>query len=148
MKTAEERFWPKVNKQTPTGCWQWLGGKTKGYGQFYLGGRVEKAHRACLIILGKQLNPFLTIDHLCRNKACVNPKHLEEVTIRMNILRTDNNAAVNARKTHCKWGHEFTKENTYIVIQKDRKNPGRQCRICRDRCHKQWMINHPKIMTR
>jgi hypothetical protein len=67
----------------------------------------------------------LTIDHLCRNRGCVNPAHLEAVTNRTNLLRGDGIAALNARKTHCKRGHEFTPENTYVW-----REGTRACRAC------------------
>jgi hypothetical protein len=55
----------------------------------------------------------LTLDHLCRNRACVNPDHLEPVTIAVNVLRGESPPARNARKTHCPQGHEYTPDNTY-----------------------------------
>ncbi|MGO3650436.1 HNH endonuclease signature motif containing protein [Agrococcus casei] len=67
----------------------------------------------------------LEIDHLCRNRSCVNPKHLEAVSKRENLARGYAVPAINARKTHCKRGHEFTAENTY------RWGSSRICRACK-----------------
>ena len=82
------------------------------------------AHRFAYTEAKGAIEDGLTIDHLCRVKACVNPSHLEAVTLRTNILRGENTAAKNARKTHCHRGHPFNEENTYRVPG------GRACRQC------------------
>lgn len=75
----------------------------------------------------------LTLDHLCRVRACVNPAHLEPVTLAENKRRGESPAARKARQTHCMRGHEFTPENT--IRRKDRRGrgilTGRECRVCR-----------------
>ncbi|WP_396021799.1 HNH endonuclease signature motif containing protein [Bacillus cereus group sp. BfR-BA-01522] len=68
----------------------------------------------------------MVIDHLCRNRKCVNPLHLEQVTQRINLLRGEGMSAENVKKTHCPQGHEYTEENTYIS-----KAGSRYCRKCR-----------------
>lgn len=82
------RFMSHV-KKTKT-CWNWLGAqKGKGYGKFHMKGTVSgvSAHRFSYEYHKKKIEPGLQIDHLCRNKLCVNPDHLEEVTNRENQLR-------------------------------------------------------------
>lgn len=116
-----------------SGCWIWTGRSkpsrpghgTDKYGYVRLGGRAPKlAHRAAFEALVGPIPSGLTIDHLCRETLCVNPNHMEPVTLRENILRGFSFSANNARKTHCFAGHEFTPENTYMY------KGNRLCRAC------------------
>jgi hypothetical protein len=78
----------------------------------------------------------LVIDHLCRVPLCVNPEHLEPVTLRENILRGESLSARRARQTHCKHGHEFTAANTYVTVKGQR-----YCRACdRIRHRRYWQV--------
>jgi hypothetical protein len=89
-------------------------------------GRVVKfGHRVSYEAFKGPIPDGLTIDHLCRNRACVNPEHLEPVTMRVNCLRGESPAAVHARKTHCPKGHEYSAENTYR-----HKGNHRMCKLC------------------
>jgi HNH endonuclease len=112
---------------TPSGCWLWTGGRDKdGYGRFSVGRQHRRAHHLAYILFVGPIPDGLEIDHLCRNPGCVNPWHLEPVPQRVNVLRGTGLAAVNARKTHCINGHEFTLANTYV-------NPStgnRRCQTC------------------
>ncbi len=115
----------------PNDCWNWTGYIRKnGYGQLRVRGDKLPwlAHRYVYSQLVGPLVEGHDLDHLCRNKACVNPKHLEQVTHRENCLRGDSFAAVQARKTHCMRGHEFTPENTWR--QPSKQGKGRACKIC------------------
>ncbi len=119
-----ERFWPKVEK---TGaCWLWTGALAGGSGQFWAGGKLVQAHRWAYEQANGPIPEGLTLDHLCRNRACVEVTHLEPVTNRVNILRGIGATALNARKARCKRGHRFTPENIYT-----RENGGRNCRQCK-----------------
>ena len=123
---AEARFWQKVEKSAD--CWNWIGVKNSGgYGQLQVKGRMVYAHRYAYELLTGPIPSGLTIDHLCRNRACVYPAHMEPVSRGGNVLRGEAPTAYNARKTHCKHGHPFNAANTYFRL--DRK--GRMCRECK-----------------
>lgn len=126
--TSIERFWAKVDKSGE--CWLWTGCLNRdGYGHISDG---SLAHRFSYEIHVGPIPDGLTIDHLCRSRACVNPDHLEPVTLRTNILRGTSPSAVNAVKTHCKNGHPFDSANTRILPE-----GWRRCRLCeRDRSRK------------
>lgn len=136
-ETASERFWPKVEKTD--GCWIWKGSVWHLYGNFFFRGKVWQAHRVSWVLSGRELPAKpLVLDHMCRNKTCVNPDHLRVVTPYQNA--TENNVgphAKNAQKTHCKHGHPFTPENTayytppYTMGPRGGKRyPGRPTRVC------------------
>ncbi len=125
-----KRFWEKVDRRGPDECWEWTASvKPNGYGQFSVvrDGKWLKsyAHRYSYELIVGPIPEGLQLDHLCRNKACVNPNHLEPVTNRENQIRGNGVGGLNFRKTHCKHGHEFTPENTYI-----RPAGTRECRAC------------------
>jgi len=131
---AEKKFWARVDKELDAGngagCWYWTGGRTdRGYGRLTIHRTVVRAHRHAYITSKGPIPNGLGLDHLCRNPACVNPAHLEAVTNRTNALRGVGVSAVNAKKTHCIRGHEFTRENTYQRRGK-RGRVWRQCREC------------------
>ena len=114
-------------------CWNWQGGKRgNGYGSFY-DGRTVPAHRYCYEALVGDIPAHLEPDHLCRNRACVRPDHLELVTHQENTRR-GTGWARNGNNTHCIHGHAFDAKNTYI-----RKNGTRRCR----RCHAEQQLHKP-----
>jgi len=119
------RLFPKFDVSTDLECWIWTGAvSSAGYGVVQWDGRVRLAHRVIYELVNGELRDGLTVDHLCRNRACVNPSHLEAVTQRENVLRGESPAAENAIKSHCIRGHEFSESNTYHV------QGSRRCREC------------------
>ena len=102
---------------------------TTGYGRFTIKRKSFQAHIISYEMKNGLMKNGLELDHLCRNRWCVNPDHLEAVTHRENCLRGTGMTAINAKKTHCKNGHEFSKENTRIIINRY-GNKQRNCRIC------------------
>lgn len=129
MRSIAGRFWEKVDKGEPNGCWLWLGTKwRKDYGGFRLSNspnRGAQAHRVAYELMIGPIPDGLTIDHLCRNHACVNPAHMEVVSNRVNILRGEGRAAQQHRQTHCIRGHSFDLLNTYYY-----PSGRRECREC------------------
>ena len=123
-KSVEERFWEKVEKTDY--CWNWTATKSKrGYGTFRIDDKMIRVHRFSYELhKGKILNG-LTIDHLCRNRSCVNPDHLEAVTIKKNTLRGIGPASQNVKKTHCPKGHKYSGSNLYVL------NGTRYCKTCK-----------------
>lgn len=123
-----DRFWELIEPADGDECRLWLGRITNhGYGFWCVDGVVFSTHRLAYELAIGPIPTGLTIDHLCRNRACCNPHHLEPVTNRENVMRGAGFGAINARKTHCSRGHEYTPENTY----RRPDGPGwRKCRTC------------------
>lgn len=110
---------------TPTGCWEWGGSTTPGgYGLISVGGKRDYTHRVVYRAMVGAIPDNYDIDHICRNRSCCCPSHLDAVTRKENLLRGFGWAGINARKTHCKRGHAFTPDNTRM------DGRGRQCRKC------------------
>lgn len=131
----EARFWAKV-KKSPT-CWWWTGAVSDtGYGSFNAGGTYLGAHRyAYKTAVGDPGE--LHLDHLCRNRLCVNPEHLEPVTVKENAMRGWGRGLNNSAKMFCPHGHPYDDENTYHHTKIVNGNP-RRWRRCKT-CHRRVM---------
>jgi hypothetical protein len=138
-RPAEERFWERIEKDQSTGCWNFRARYySRGYAQFSVSGNGSDgsqvrvyAHRYSWELHRGPIPAGLSLDHRCRNTICCNPDHLEPVSLKENVLRSNGVFALNARKAMCKRGHQFTPQNTYS------KRPGeRRCRTCRADQHR------------
>lgn len=127
-----ERFWAYVKKGP--GCWEWQGSTWRGYGQYTLDGRKQKAHRIAWELTHGPIPEGLELDHVCRNHGCVrpDPEHLEPVTHRENMRRSPI-FPHHTFDTHCKRGHPFDEANTY----RDKRG-WRQCRACLRESNRQF----------
>ncbi len=124
-RTVTQRWAAKVRFPTdPEECWEWIGGTSRGYGRFWSGRSQVPAHRYGYERFIGPIPVGLTLDHLCRNRSCVNPEHLEPVSMRVNLLRGIGPAAKNARQTLCLRGHPLAGTNLYV-------RPSRHERVCR-----------------
>ena len=124
-QTVSDRFWAKVRKGDL--CWEWTAAKSTGAGVFRLNGANVLAHRFAYEQLVGPIPTGLVLDHLCRNRACVRPDHLEPVTIGENVMRGEGACPRNARKTHCVRGHALSGSNIY---ESRLKHGHRICRVC------------------
>lgn len=122
-----DSLWGRVDKvSSPHGCWLFTGSRDRlGYGRTHVPalGKTQLSHRVAYTLLVGPIPEGLVLDHRCRTPSCVNPAHLEPVTIAENNRRTGPYRAA-AVWTQCKNGHEMTPENTYVPT-------GRRYRVCR-----------------
>ena len=125
----EERFWAKVDRTSS--CWNWVASRVHGYGSFRIGRRSHAAHRVAWELLVGPIPEGLVLDHLCRNPSCVNPDHLEAVSIPENVRRGLKTYAI---RTTCKHGHDITDPANV----KTRPNGRRECRICARVSFNKW----------
>src|SRR5690606_943358 len=119
------RFWDKVKQHPESGCWEWIASRNpKGYGVYYAGPTVgmRHAHRVAFCALVFEPPEGYTVDHLCRNRGCCNPEHLEAVPHIINVRR----GLGSGSRTHCPQGHPYAGGNLHI-----QSNGARRCLTCR-----------------
>lgn len=119
------------------GCWLWTGSVNyDGYAQIHVPGLNigSRGHRITYFLTNHQLPKDMQVDHLCRNRRCVSPEHLELVTGAENVRRSDSITNVLASRTSCINGHELTETNTYY--RRDGTRNCRECKRIRDRVRK------------
>jgi len=147
-----DRFMEKVDRTGRAGwevfegtpCWLWLASLDgKGYPQISKGkgSGMFRAHRVAWELFVGPLPRELDLDHRCRVHRCVNWKHLEPVTRRVNLLRGITVTAINAATTHCPQGHEYSEQNTAYMT----KPNGNKSRYCKE-CNRQRARNHRKVV--
>ena len=127
------RFWKQVDIKGENDCWNWKGkGTKKGYARFFFNHKSKLIHHFMLFMTGKYISKIdryeKCTDHLCRNPRCVNPKHLEIVSFKENILRGNGITARKKRQKFCKRGHLLDKKHIVGWVWKHRG--GRQCKRC------------------
>lgn len=140
MATVEEKFdlsiealldrlLPKFEVNSETGCWEWIRAlKSGGYGQLTVNKVAIAAHRLSYMIFVGPIPEGLVLDHLCRVRHCVNPKHLEPVTVKENTnrgIQAERSGCHQRAKTHCPQGHPYADENLYV------QGGARVCRTCK-----------------
>lgn len=125
-------LWNRLWRNTmvdENGCWVWIRQiNASGYGQTTFLNQTCRTHRVAMLVFGPTFDHDLTIDHLCRNRACWNLAHLEPCSFRDNVLRGVGPTAINAAKTHCPLGHPLSGEN--LVQSAQTRVRARVCLTC------------------
>jgi hypothetical protein len=140
-RDSAERFWSRVDRSDPDGCWPWTGGTTKGYGNVRIEGAHHRAHRLAWTLTHGPIEPGREIDHRCHDSSCrlgdrcphrrcCNPAHLKSVTHPENMApaRSSMGSLAGDRqraKRKCPAGHSYSPANTYVTSQGYRR-----CRTC------------------
>lgn len=130
------RFFRKMQVNELTTCFEWTAGKRNGYGRMIFNGRVVDVHRLMLACFYDELPRYIESAHLCHNRGCFNPSHLEPQVHVMNVRQR-----LSSTRKMCKYGHEYTSENQYL----DKKGH-RHCRQCNRESVGAWVATHRERM--
>lgn len=132
------RIWARVEKGSDTECWEWRGAKNKGHGVIRMYGTQQRVHR---LVYESEVGPIqrdFDIHHVCENRACVNPAHLQALSRRDHALASPRNpVGANAHKTHCPQGHPYSGDNLRINA-----SGRRVCRECERAAALRWKYKH------
>lgn len=136
MRTLGQRFLDKIGPRANDRCWHWLGAKgSNGYGQMWVIDHKEQAHRISYWLFVGPIPAGATVDHICKVKDCVNPKHLRTMTMLENVM----DGCKNLKKTHCPKGHPYGGKNLI------RYKTFRYCRTCKNvRDREDWLKKKEK----
>ena len=130
IQELPERFWTKVNKTDS--CWLWTGKIDDGYGRFQIGPKLYLVHRLAFAMLNHKLGENTQVDHLCKVRNCINPKHLDEVTSKENTRR-GLIKKYNTDPNKCPYGHDYDRE----IPGKAEGSVYKNCSKCRKHRHAQ-----------
>jgi hypothetical protein len=130
-------FWKNV-PVGGAGCWEWTGTRAVwgGYGVIQHCGKQWKAHRVAYLLTHGAIDEAKIVCHRCDNPSCVRPDHLYQGTFTDNNRDTVKRGRRAAPKTHCKNGHPFTPENTWVAYKSAGVATGRRCAICTNELNK------------
>jgi hypothetical protein len=145
VRELPDRILDKISPEPMSGCWLWTSTLMhEGYGVISINGKQIRAHRLTYMLLRGPIPEHLQVDHLCRVRCCVNPAHMELVTLQVNSRR-GLSYCHNSLKTHCPKGHEYSKENTKLnPPDKTHIIGSRLCLICRRRRDRERYIRDGK----
>lgn len=142
-----DKFLGSISLDPKSGCWEWYRCRNDGYAQIsYWSKKYKKtiqeyAHRFSYKLFNGEIPEGFDIDHLCRNRKCANPSHLEAVTRKENLMRGIGFVATLAAAKKCKRGHEFTDDNIYYL----KRNGIRQCIKCKNALSLQYFYRKKGI---
>lgn len=138
----------RIDTSSRDGCWPWIGSTSAGYGQIYSGipGTLYRAHRVMKIFLhGSPPDNDLVIDHLCHNRACCNPSHMEWVTSGVNTLRGFSPNMVAHAHATCLKGHDISGDNGSVRRRGPRSS---RLRIICMTCRREWERGRARLSGR
>jgi hypothetical protein len=138
------RFLSKIRVRNEGDCWEFIGKDHNGYKKHHVSHRCIMSHRLSYAIFKNKLNTDMVIDHICKNRGCVNPDHLREITNKENVtIYSSSPVAKNYMKTKCINGHDLSGKNLKIT-----KRGYRQCRNCQRNYGEKWILKNKERLIK